>query len=165
MQILGRIHRGIVDPDLVVQVRTGTVTRRADIAEDVAAANVLTGDDRKPGEMGVEGLHPVPVIDNYLASIPRSHAGLDHSAVSRCAYGIAFAGRNVDSGMEGALPIEGIQTGAEGTGYDSLHRPNRRRVSHVHRAAEAGWEPVGEVHAVHDLSRHSGRAQGQELVE
>src|ERR1700722_232876 len=152
MQILGRIHRGIVDPDLIVKVRTGTVTRRADISEDVAAPNVLAGDDREPGEMGVEGLHPVPVIDNYLASIPGSQAGLDHGAVSRCAYGVAFVGRNVDSGMEGSFPIEGIHTGTKGTGYDSLHRPNRRRVSHVHRPAKTRGESVGEVEAVHDFS-------------
>src|ERR1700722_16921567 len=103
MQILGRIHRGIVDPDLIVKGRTGTVTRRADISENVAAPNVLAGDDREPGEMGIEGLHPVPVIDYYLASIPGSHAGLDHGAVSRRANSIAFAGRNVDSGMESTL--------------------------------------------------------------
>src|SRR5580658_1578031 len=152
MQILGRIHRGIVDAHLVVQVRTGTVTRRTDIAENVATANVLAGDDSEPGKMSVQGLHSVAVIDYHLASVSCSHSGLDYSAVSGCAYGIAFAGRNVDSGMESPLPVEGIHTGAEGTGHDSLHRPNRRRVRHVQRAAEAGGEPVGEVEAVHDFS-------------
>ena len=142
MQVLGRIHRRIVDADLIVQVRTGTVARRTHIAEDVTAANVLAGDDRKPGEMSVEGLHPVAVIDNYFASIPGSHAGLDDGAISGCAYRIAFVGRNIDSGMEGAFSIERIHPGAEGTGYDSLYRPFRRRVSYVDGAAEAGGEPV-----------------------
>src|ERR1700748_2256556 len=76
----------------------------------------LAGDDREPGKMGVKGLHPVPVIDDYLASIAGPHAGLDYGAVSRCAHSIAFAGRNVDSGVESALPVEGIHTGAEGAG-------------------------------------------------
>ena len=151
MEVLRRIYRGIVDPNLVVKVRTGTVPGRADIAKDVTAAHVLAGDDREPGKMGVKGLHPVPVIDDYLASIAGPHAGLDYGAVSRCAHSIAFAGRNVDSGVESALPVEGIHTGAEGTGYDSLYRPFRRRVSRVDRPAEAGWKPVGEVEAVHEL--------------
>ena len=137
MQILGRIDGGIVNPDLVVQVGPGTVTRRAYVTQDVAAANVLSGNDREPGEMGVQSLNPVAVIENYLASVSRPHAGLDYSPVSRRANGFAYAGGNVDSSMEGPLPIKRIQTGAEGTGYDSLHRPERRRVSRIHRAAQS----------------------------
>ena len=49
MQILRRIDRGIVDPDLIVQVRARAMPRGANVTEDVAAANILPGDDRETG--------------------------------------------------------------------------------------------------------------------
>jgi hypothetical protein len=49
MEILRWIDRGIVDPDLIVQVRAGAVSRRADVTQDVSAANVLPGDHRETG--------------------------------------------------------------------------------------------------------------------
>ena len=42
MQILGRIDGGIVNPDLVVQVRAGAMPRRTNVAKDIPAAHVLS---------------------------------------------------------------------------------------------------------------------------
>ena len=63
------------------------------------------------------------VVDNDFTSVTRAHAGLDNRAVRRRAHRVALAGSDVDPGMERAFPVKGIQTGAEGTGYDPLHRP------------------------------------------
>ena len=49
MQILRGIDRGIVDPDLIVQVRARAVPRRADVTQDIAAANILPRDDSESG--------------------------------------------------------------------------------------------------------------------
>ena len=124
MQILGGINGGIVNPNLVVQVRAGTVSRRSDVAKDVPAADVLSFGDRESGEMRVNGFDAVAVVDDHFAPVPVAHAGLHDSAVRRCTNRVALARGDVNAGMECAFPIKGIQPGAEGTGYDPLHRPN-----------------------------------------
>jgi hypothetical protein len=117
MQILRGINRGIVNADLVMQVRTGAVARRAHIAQDVTAANVLSCDDRESRKMSVQGFHAVAVIEHDFASIPAAHTGLEDGAVRRRANRIALAGGDVDPGMECAFSIKRIQAGAERTGY------------------------------------------------
>src|ERR1700684_2100627 len=99
MQILGGINRGIVNADLVMQVRTGAVARRTNIPQDVTPANVLSGDDRESGKMSVQGFHAVAVIEHDFASVPGAHAGLDNGAVRGRAHRITLAGGNIDPGM------------------------------------------------------------------
>ncbi len=152
MQILGRIDRGVVNADLVVQVRAGAVPRRADIAKDVSAANVLSLGDREPGKMSVKGLDAVAVVDDDFASVPGAHAGLHDGAIRRCAHRVALVGGDVDPGVERAFPIKGVQAGAEGTGYDPLHRPKRGRVRQIHYSAESRRKRLREVEPVRDLA-------------
>ena len=113
MQILVGIDWGIVNADLVVQVRTGAVARRANVSQDVTAANVLSGNDCESRKMSVQGFHAVAVIDHHLSSVPVAHSSLDDGAVRRRANRVALAGGNVDSGVECAFSIKRIQAGAE----------------------------------------------------
>src|ERR1700684_1603268 len=109
MQILVGIDWGIVNPNLVVQVRAGTVPRRADIAKDVSTANVLSSGDSEPGKMGVKGLDAMAVVDDDFASVSRPQAGLHDSSVSGCAHRVALVGGDVYPGVECAFPINGVQ--------------------------------------------------------
>src|ERR1700684_50871 len=155
MQILRGINWGIVNADLVMQVRAGAVARRANVSQDFTAANVLSGNDCESRKMSVQGFHAVAVIDHYFSSVPVAHSSLDDGAVRRRANRVALAGGNVDSGVECAFPIKRIQAGAERTGYDPLHWPDRWRISHIDRTAQGCWEPVGEIEPVHYLPGHS----------
>ena len=76
MQILGRINGRIVNPDLVVQVRTGAVSRRTDVAKDIPTAHILSFSDREPGEVSVNGLDAVAVVDHHFAPVPVAHPSL-----------------------------------------------------------------------------------------
>src|SRR5580698_2973971 len=123
MQILVGIDWGIVNADLVVQVRASTVPRRADIAKDVSTANVLSNGDSEPGKMSVKGLDAMAVVDDDFASVPGPEAGLHDSSISGYAHRVALVRGNVDPGVKCAFPINGVQAGAEGTGYYPLHGP------------------------------------------
>ena len=46
-----------------MQVRTGGAAFAADVADDVAAMDVLTGGDGECGEMSVKGVDAVAVIE------------------------------------------------------------------------------------------------------
>ncbi len=46
-QILIGIHRNVVDADFVVEMRAGGASALADVAERIAAVNVLSGCDGK----------------------------------------------------------------------------------------------------------------------
>ncbi len=109
--------------------------------------NVLSRGDRESGKMGIKGFDAVAVVDDDFASVPGAHAGLEDGAVRRCANRVALVGGDVDPGVECAFPIKGIQPGAEGTGYDPLHRPERWRVRHIHDAAESRRKPVARSRA------------------
>ena len=76
MQILGRIYGGIVNPDLVVQVRAGAVSRRTDVAKDIPTTDILSFSDREPGQVSINGLDAVAVVDHHLASVPVAHPSL-----------------------------------------------------------------------------------------
>src|SRR5580698_5113998 len=115
--------------------------------------------------MSVQGLHPVAVVDNDLTSITRAHAGLDNRAVRGRVHRITLAGSDVDPRMKGAFPVKGIHTSAEGTGDNSLHRPERWRVRHTQAASQSCWESIREIEPVHDLPRHGRGAEGQKLVK
>ncbi len=75
-QVFVRIDGGIVNADLVVQVRAGAVPGGADVAKDVSAADILSCRDRKPGKMGIKGLNAVAMVDNHFASVSVAHSGL-----------------------------------------------------------------------------------------
>src|SRR6202789_4442935 len=145
MQILGRIYGGIVNPDLVVQVRAGAVSRRTDVAKDIPTTDILSFSDREPGEVSVNGLDAVAVVDHHLAPVPVAHPSLQDRAVRRRTNRLAFAGRDINSGVECAFAIKGIQPRAEGAGYDPLHRPFGWGVRHIDDAAESRRKTVREV--------------------
>src|ERR1700735_1980458 len=123
MQILGRIYGGIVNPDLVVQVRAGAVSRRTDVAKDIPTTDILSFSDREPGQVSINGLDAVAVVDHHLASVPVAHPSLQACTVRGRATLLALCRGDINAGVECAFTIKGNQPGAEGTGHDALHGP------------------------------------------
>ncbi len=89
----------IVDPHLIVQVRPGGATRRADAAEHCAGLDRLTLTHCDPGEMAVARGDSIAVIDlDHVAVTPRSF-GSNHTAGGRGADGRAIIVAKVDAGV------------------------------------------------------------------
>ena len=109
MQILGRIDWGVMNPDLVVQVRARAVPGRAHVAQDVATADVLTCNHSKARKMGIQGLYSVSMVDDYFAAITGAQTGLNDGTVRRRPDCIAPAGRDIDPSMKCSFPIERIE--------------------------------------------------------
>src|SRR3984957_11408788 len=136
MQILIGIDRGVVNTDLVVQVRARTVARRTYIAEDVSTMDILSRNHCEAGKMGIQGLDAVAVIDDDFASVSGTEAGLHDGSIRRRPHSVALVGGDVYAGVERAFPVKWVQAGAERTGHDPLPRPLRRRIGKIHHPAE-----------------------------
>ncbi len=64
-KIFVRIDRGIVDPNLVVEVRPRRAATQSNVSQDVATLHVLSGSYRKVPEMPVTGGNPATMINDY----------------------------------------------------------------------------------------------------
>src|ERR1700678_2103534 len=133
-----------------MQVRTGTVARRTNVTQNIPAAHVLSFRHCEPRQMSVNGLNAVAVVDHHFASVPIPHSSLEDGTVCGCPYRLALGGGDVNSGVESAFPVKGIQPGAERAGYDPLHWPFRWRVRQIHSPAKRRRKPMSEVEAVRD---------------
>src|SRR6201996_7506622 len=114
--VLVRIHRRVVDADLVVEVRTGGAAYAADVADDFAAVHILAGSDGKPGEMAIEGVDTVAVIEHDFLAVAAGGTGHQDGAVGRGADRLTHGSGDIDALVEGAFAIEGVLALAEGAG-------------------------------------------------
>jgi len=69
-KIFVRIDRGIVDPDLVVEVRPRRAAAESNVSQDVATLHVLSGSHCKVPEMPVTSGNPATVINDYGTTVP-----------------------------------------------------------------------------------------------
>src|SRR5947209_4130185 len=115
-QILVGIHRSVVDAHFVVQVRTGRASAEADVADGVAAVDVLPGGDGEAGKMAVAGGDAVSVVNHDGATVAAQKISESNCAVSRSDHGRADTGGDIDTGVERAFSIERIDALAEGAG-------------------------------------------------
>ena len=112
-QILIGIHRGVVDADLVMQVWTGAAAAEANIADYVAAADVLAGGNREAGKVSEARNDAVTVLKNDRSTVPAHEVGEIHDAIRGCDDWLAHRGRDIDPGMKRAFTIEWIDAFAE----------------------------------------------------
>src|SRR5260370_34225689 len=61
-EILVGINRGVAESDFIVKMRTGGAAAGADVADGVAAMDVLPGRDREAGKVAVAGGDAVAVV-------------------------------------------------------------------------------------------------------
>src|SRR5205807_981257 len=69
-QVFVWINRSVIDPDFVVEMRTGRTTAQADVADCVTAVDLLSGDHGKVGEVPVAGADSVAVVNHNSAAVP-----------------------------------------------------------------------------------------------
>src|ERR1022692_4508239 len=80
-QVLVRVDRHVVDAHFVVKVGSGGAAGLADVADDLAAGDVLAGEDDHAGEVSVDGVDAVAVVDGDFAAVPVFHGGQGDEAV------------------------------------------------------------------------------------
>ena len=112
-QILVGIHRGIVDADFIVKMRTGAAAAEADVADHVAAADVLAGGNREAGKVSEARNDAVTVLKNDRSTVPAHEVSEIHDAICGCDDWLAHRGRDIDPGMKRAFTIEWIDAFAE----------------------------------------------------
>ena len=85
-QILVGIYRDIVDTNFVVEVRTGAAAAIADVANGVAAMDVLAGVTRKALQVSVTGGDPMTVINDDRPPISTHKVRKLHNTVGGSDY-------------------------------------------------------------------------------
>jgi hypothetical protein len=76
-----RIHWSVINANFVMQVRTGAATAQPDIANCVAPAHKLSGNDRIAGKMAIAGGNSVAVVKGDSPPIPTHEVGKSHHAI------------------------------------------------------------------------------------
>src|SRR5450631_1685422 len=100
-QVLVRVDGHVVDAHFVVEVGAGGAAGLADIADDLAAGDVLAGEDNHAGKMAVYGVYAVAVVDRDFAAVAILLGGLGDEAVAGSADESSSWCRDVDAGVEG----------------------------------------------------------------
>ena len=122
-EIFVRIDGNIVDPNFIVKVGSGTAATIADVTDDVAALNVLSGKDRETFEMSVAGRDSAAMVENHCSSISTHQiCKLDH-ACGGSDNRLAENGPDINAGVECALPIERVNALAKGSRNWPFYRP------------------------------------------
>src|SRR5579859_2280685 len=80
-EILVRIDRDVVDAYFIVKMRPGSAAGLADVADDLPADNVLSGDDGDGRKMAVYGLNIVAVIQDHFAAVACAHGCVQNRPV------------------------------------------------------------------------------------
>src|SRR5260221_11361445 len=113
-QVAHGVDRRAVDANFVVYVRAGGASADADIADGIAASQLLPRQDVQARKMAVIGPHSKSVIDNDQPPVARAFVGLDDHAVSGNSHGIAVLRGDIHTRMEGAFTTERVHSLAEG---------------------------------------------------
>src|SRR5229473_8182422 len=107
-QILVRIDGDVVDANFVVQVRTGAAPAIADVADSVAAVHVLSGEDRKAGQVAVTRRDSVAMVNRDSAPVAAQEVGEFNHALCRSHHRLAVRRTNVNSGVERTFTVKWI---------------------------------------------------------
>jgi hypothetical protein len=96
-----------------MQMRTGAATAQSNVANSVAAANVLPGHYRVAGKMPIPSRDSVAVVKRDGPSITAHEVSEHYNAICRSYYRLAVRRRYVNPPVERTLAVEGIGSLAE----------------------------------------------------
>jgi len=113
----------------------GGASALANVADGVAAVDVLSGSDGEAGEVAVAGGDAVAVIEHDGASVAAEEVGEGDGAVGRRDHGRAYVGGDIDAGVEGAFSVKGIDAFAERAGDLAFDGPEI--------GSRVGADPIG----------------------
>src|SRR4030095_10724821 len=153
-EIAGGVDRLVLDPDLVVQVRAGRAPGIAGECDDISALHFLVHGDVELGEVAVERLCLIAVLDDQRLAVFGIDAREDHGAGRGGLDGRAHPRADVEPAVE-------LRVGRPGRGAAALarialaaHGPARRqRRQHARGAAEEALESAEAVPLVLDDAR------------
>src|SRR5579872_5570644 len=90
-QVLVGIDRSVVDTNFVVKVRAGGAAAGADVADGIAAMNLLAGGDGESGKMAVAGRDAVAVVEHDGLAVSAHEVGEGDNAVGGSDHRMAVA--------------------------------------------------------------------------
>src|SRR5438477_515479 len=126
-QVFAWIHRSVVNPNLVVEVRPGATSAVAYIPDGVATMNILA---RKHGEclqVPVTGADSVPVVQNDCASVPAHKISELNNPIRRSNHRLPKNSANINTRVECALTVERINALSKGASNLAFNWPKIRR--------------------------------------
>src|SRR5882762_8276835 len=107
-EILVGIDRSVVDANFVVKVRTSGTSAQADVADGVAAMDLLSGSDCKTGKVAVAGRDAVAMVHGDELAVSALELREGDYTIRRGDYRMAVYTANVHTAVKRAFPVEGI---------------------------------------------------------
>src|SRR5438067_9031069 len=105
-QVVFRIHRPVVHPHFVMQMRRGSSSGSPDEADDLASLDSLANLDESAGEMAEARSQAVAVIYNDQISIRVFPIGKNDHAIRRCVDLGVIDCRNIQTQVKLGLTVE-----------------------------------------------------------
>ena len=134
-EIFVGVYGDVVDADFVVEMGAGGASALANVADGVAAVDVLSGGDGEAGQVAVAGGDAVAVIEHDGASVAAEEVGEGDGTVGRRDHGRAYVGGDIDAGVEGAFSVKRIDALAERAGDLAFDGPEI--------GSRVGADPIG----------------------
>src|SRR4029077_19574784 len=143
-----RIDRGVVDPDFIVQMGTGTAAAQTDKSDGVAAVYSLAGGYREVGQVTVARGDAMAVVQRNGPSVAAQKISKSHGAVGGRDYRLAIRRCDVDAAMERTFTVKRGNALAKRPGNWTFHRPKIR--------SRIGPDPVSRSHVAGEAKRNPG---------
>src|ERR1700734_3947006 len=101
----------------------GGTPAEADIADSIAAMNVLAGGDGEAGKMAVAGRDAVAVVHHNRFAVSAEEIGESDHAVGGGNDGLAVGASDIHATVKRAFAVEWVDAFPEVSGYLAFNRP------------------------------------------
>ena len=159
------IDRSVVDANFVVEVRSGGASAEANVADGVAAMNLLAGCDRETGKVAVAGGDAVAMIHHDELAVSAEEVRESDYAIGGRDDRVAVGAADIHAAVKRALAVERIDALPKAGGDLAIDRP--KVGSGVGAVLVRGGGVAG--HAQADANRggagEGGSAQRAQLIE
>ena len=126
-EILVGIDGRVVDADFVVQVGAGGASAHANVADGVAAMDLLSGRDSESRKVAVASGNAVAVIDHDGFAVSAQKVGEGYYAVGGRDDGMTERAANINAAVKCAFSVEWVDALAETAGNLAVNRPQAGR--------------------------------------
>jgi hypothetical protein len=107
-EVFVRIHRGIVDADLIMKMRAGRASTLSHEAYDVTAVHRLSRRHREAGKVTVAGADAVAVVDHDRLAVSAEDVAEDNNPIGRSNNRGAITAADIHAAMECAFSVKWI---------------------------------------------------------
>ena len=163
------IHGLLIDPNLVVKMRSGGMPAVSDETYGGALLDALSSLHGKSGQVSIETVHAVPVLENDCPAVPGPPAGESDDAFCRRADRCPGASADIDTGVDVASSSQRAPCSEAGIDR-SAHRPVHPQCGERIDGVTAGAGPLrrgpsSECSAGHNRRNtyHSQACQGHHV--